>query len=315
MRIYLYAILLIASSLVARDIAPLFTLRASGLVSDFVVDGGKIFVATNRGSIDIFDLNSRKVVDSIVLEPTTTARGESIPTAIHSVDRVDDKTLFVSSGKGGYRIVWIYENFELKELMGIDRKIVAKKARFSDSGHILLATFGSDTMLVDTDEGYTLYHNHISQSAMGGMTLSEDKKSMVVADESGTVRILDVATSKIKRELSSQNLDNIYRVAYKNGTLITAGQDRRVGVYLASGDEYYIRSDFLVYAVGLSDDAKVGAYSSGVEHNIQLFDTQTKAKGDRLVGHKSVINKIEFAKQNIIISAGDEQTIFIWKLD
>ncbi len=312
---YFLSLFLLVSVLVSRDIAPLFTLRTSGLVSDFVVDEGRVYVATNSGSIDIFDLQTQKVVDRIVLEPIITARGETIPTAIHSVDRLNGKTLFVSSGSAGYRIVWVYENFELKKLVDIESKILAKKARFIDNEHILLGTFGSDVMLFDTNEGYRLYNSHISQSAMGGMVLSEDKQRMVMGDESGVVRIIDVATSDIIKKLPAQNLDNIYRIAYKNGTIITASQDRRVGVYPSQGQAYHLKSNFLVYAVGLSLDGKIGVYSSGTEHTLQLFDTQTRAKKERLIGHKAVVNKIEFLHSKIIISAGDEQRIFVWNLE
>ncbi len=312
---YFFSLVFLVSILMSREITPMFTLKASGLVSDFVVDKERIYVATNSGSIDIFDLKTKKIVDRIVLEPLTTSQGKSIPRAIYSVDRRNGKTLFVSSGNGGYRIVWVYENFELKKIIDIDSKIVAKKARFTDNGHILLGTFGSDIMLIDTKESYSLYHSHISQSAMGGMVLSEDKKQMLMGDESGVVRIIDVATSAIIQELPAQNLDNIYRIAYKNGTIITAGQDRKVGVYPYNKKAYHIKSNFLVYAVGLRSDGKIGVYSSGTEHNLQLFDTQTRAKKERLIGHKAVINKIEFLNPKILISAGDEQTIFIWNLE
>jgi len=307
-------LLIIVTLSISRDISPLFRLSTSGLVSDFVVDSGKIYIATNQGSIDIFDFSTQKIVDRILLEPTRTMRGELVPRAIYSVDRLQGKTLFVSSGSEGYRDLWLKDGLELKKLMARE-KIVAKKARFVDDDQIVLGTFGSDAILYDQSEGYTLYHEHLSQSALGGMILSDDKKTMVMADESGAVRIVDVATSEVKEIHSSQNLDNVYRVAYRDGTLLTAGQDRRVGVYPRVGEAYHIRSDFLVYAVGLSPSAKVGVYSSGVEHHLQLFDLSTKALGDRLIGHRSVVNKIEFLSEKILISAGEERDVYVWSLE
>jgi len=298
----------------AQDISPLYRLSTSGLVSDFVVDSGKIYIATNQGSIDIFDLHTQKIVDRVVLEPTRTVRGELVPTAIYSVDRMNGKTLFVSRGREGYRDVWVKEGLHLKKIIDSDKKVVTKKAYFVNEEHVLLGTFGSDAILYDQTEGYRLYHEHVSQSALGGMILSNDKKTMVMADESGMVRIIDVLSSKVLESYSSQNLDNIYRVAYQSGTLITAGQDRRVGVYPKVGEPYHIRSDFLVYAVGLSPSAKVGIFSSGMEHHLQLFNLSTKALGDRLIGHRSVVNKIEFLTEQIVISAGDERDLLIWRL-
>ena len=48
--------LLMVTIAYSRDTPPLYTLTASGLVSDFVVDEGKLYVATDEGSIDTFDL-------------------------------------------------------------------------------------------------------------------------------------------------------------------------------------------------------------------------------------------------------------------
>jgi len=58
--------LLMVTIAYSRDIPPLYTLTASGLVSDFVVDEGKLYVATDEGSIDIFDLRTQEIVDRIV---------------------------------------------------------------------------------------------------------------------------------------------------------------------------------------------------------------------------------------------------------
>jgi hypothetical protein len=57
-------ILLLLSLSNARDIPPLFRLHASGLVSDFVVDGDRLYAATDMGSVDIFDLRTRNCTPS-----------------------------------------------------------------------------------------------------------------------------------------------------------------------------------------------------------------------------------------------------------
>ena len=299
----------------AREIAPFFQLTASGLVNDFVVDEGILYAATDQGSIDIFDLRSRKIIDRIVLKPTLTAKGESVPTAILSVDRMRGKTLFVSSGTGNYRDIWIYEGFELKRVKGAEEKIFAKKARFAHDGRILLGTMGSDAILYDPDESHRLYKEHISESALGGMVLSEGRQTVVMADESGAVRLVDIDTGRVKKAFPPQNLDNVYSVAYRSGILLTGGEDRRIGVYPATGKPYHLRSDFLVYAVALSPDGEQGIYSSGTEQALQLFSLRTRAKGDRLVGHRGIVHKIVFLSDKMLISVGNEQEIYIWKLE
>jgi WD40 repeat protein len=314
MRALVLSLLLLSLQSVAKDISPLFTLEASGLVSDFVVEGTTLYAATDRGSIDIFDLIERKVIGSILLDPIPTAQGDTVPARIYSVDRHKGATLILSRGRGGYRDLWLHDGLEVKKVKA-DSKLFAKKARFTQTGDIFLGTFGSDIMLYDTREGFPVYRQHISESTLGGIALSDDKRKAILSDESGAVRVVDIASSRIEHLLDAEHVDNIYRVAYRKGIILTAGQDRRVGVYdLEHNRSYHINSDFLVYCVALSPDGKTGIYSSGVDHDLQLFDIATRAKGDRLVGHHATVNKILFLDDSLLISAGDERKIYIWKL-
>ena len=298
-----------------KDLTPVATIEASGLVSDFVEDNGYLYVATDAGAVDIIDLSTQKIVERILLEPLQTAMGDFVPARVHSVDRFQGKTLLVTSGISAYRNVWIHDGKELIKIIDEDKRIMPKRAFFTSEGKIVFGTFGSDVILYDKNEKYTLYNSHISESTMGGMVLSHDKKKMVISDESGTVRVLDVKNAKVEKTFSSQHVDNIYRVAYSKGTIITAGQDRRVGIYSENNRAYHIKSDFLVYCVGLSPSAATGVYSSGTNNDLQLFNTRNGNKTDRLIGHYATPNKIMFINEKALISAGDENTVFFWLLE
>ena len=313
-KILLIILLLIKVTLIAKDITPVTTIKTSGIVSDFVEDKGYLYVATDVGIVDIIDLITQKIVRQIKFKPILGTNGELIHVHIYAIDRFKNKTLFVTSGKNAYRNVWISNGNVLKKIIDESKHIMPKKAFFTTEGNIIFGTFGSDTILYNQDEDSKLYDIHISQSTMGGMVLSKDKKHMVISDESGTVRVIDINSSKIEKTLSKEHVDNIYNVAYSKNTIITAGEDRRVGVYFPDGSSYHLNSNFLVYAVGLSPNAKIGVYSSGFNHNLQLFDIATKRKGDRLVGHYAIPNKILFINETSIISAGDEDKIFFWNL-
>lgn len=308
-------LLLLSSPHYAKDITPIATLKVSGLVSDFVKDGDYLYVATDEGIVEVIDLFTQKVVEQIRLEPLQTAMGSIIPARIHSIDRYKGKTLLVSSGVSAYRNVWIHDGTHLEKIIDEKKHLMPKRAFFTAEGKVILGTFGSDVTLYDTEENYKLYNTHISESTMGGMVLSHDKKKMLLSDESGTVRLMDVYSSKIENTFSSQHVDNVYSVAYAKNTLITAGQDRRVGIYRQNKEAYHIKSDFLVYCVGLSPSARTGIYSAGADNHLQLFNTQDGSKTDRLIGHYATPNKIMFISENTLISSGDEENIFFWTLE
>ncbi|RRS32640.1 MAG: nitrate reductase [Epsilonproteobacteria bacterium (ex Lamellibrachia satsuma)] len=308
-------ILLLFLTVNAKDLTPIATIKTSGLVTDFVEDHGYLYVATDAGIVDIIDLTTQKIVKKIIFEPLRTAMGDFVPARVHSIDRYHGKTLLVTSGSNAYRNVWIHDGKHLKKIIDEKQHMMPKCVLFTDKGKIVFGTFGSDVVLYDYKENYTLYDSHISESTMGGMALSQDKKKMVISDESGTVRLIDVNSSKVEKVFSSEHIDNIYRVAYSNGVIITAGQDRRVGVYSENGKAYHIKSDFLVYSVGISPSGETGIYSSGIDHDLQLFHTKDGSKTDRLIGHYATPNKIMFINENALISAGDENRVFFWMIE
>ncbi|MEA3227694.1 MAG: nitrate reductase [Campylobacterota bacterium] len=222
----------------------------------------KIYIANDAGTVDIFDLKSQKIVQQIVLNPITTKLQKLVPQNIISVDYQDGQVLLVSIGKSAYRNVWIYKNHQLRKIIDESKKLTIKEVRFTDDEKILLGTFASEMVVYDIGEQYSLYNKHISQSTLGDIVLSEDRDSVFISDESGEIQLRDVATSKLIKTFSSQNVDNVYHIAYAKGVLVTAGQDRGVAVYQEGVKDYHIKSDFLVYCVGISPSSKVGVYSS-----------------------------------------------------
>lgn len=296
----------------AKDIKPTYILKATGFVSDFIVHQDKLYAATDEGIIDVFDLNTKKIIHQISLPPSITPTGEKVRYKIYSVDYFNGKLLFVTSGKEGYREVWIYENYELRRIIDEKRKLLIKEARFVDDTKILFGTFGSEMVLFDSEEGYSVYHQQQTQSALGDITLSKDRTQVVMGDESGEVRVLDVKTSNVLHIYNTENLDNVFHVAIANKTVITAGQDRRVGVYREGEKPYHLKSDFLVFCVGISPSGKTGVYSSGLADDLQLFNTYTKQKGDRLVGHSNVLIQIKFMNETMLFSSASDDKILFW---
>jgi len=307
-------LLFLGPTLSAQDLKPTIRLPTSGFVNDFVINESFLYVATTEGVIDIFDLYKKRRVGEILFPHVTSGRGERVVPKLLSIDYLNKKLLIVSSAENGRKNIWMYEKNHLIRVAEKSSDALVKEARFLDDEHFLFGTIASEIILYQNSENYEQYHQQITQSRLSGLALSEDRSHVIMADESGEVRLIDVKSGKESAFIGAQNLDNVYKVVYKNGTVLTGGQDRRVGVYVAGQKPYYIQSNFLVYCVGLCDDAGMGAYSSGFDHDIQLFDTKSKKKMYRLVGHKSVINKIYFFTETIIVSAGDENEVLIWQL-
>ncbi|MBC8238414.1 MAG: nitrate reductase [Helicobacteraceae bacterium] len=315
MKIAIILILIFSLQAYAKEIHPTFKLKSMGFVNDFTVNENIIYIANDEGTVDIFDLNTGELIHQIVLDPVVTELGDLQSPNILSVDHLNEKLLILSIGAGPYRNVWIYENFTLKKIIAEDKKLILKEARFVDDEKIILGTFSSEIILYDIGENYNLYKRHVTQSTLGDIALSKDKTKVVMADESGEVRLLDVKTSQTLGVFDTQNVDNIYHVAYAKGVIITAGQDRRVAVYQEGVKDYHIKSDFIVYCVGISPSGKIGVYSSGEESDLQLFDTKTEKKMDKLVGHKGTVNQIKFINEKELFTNERNSYVYYWRLD
>lgn len=298
----------------AREIKPAFVMQTSGLVRDFVIDGDKLYAATEEGRVDIFSLRERKLINQIFIKPTIAEDGLEVVSKVISVDRYHGQTLMVSTSSDGYRHVWLHDGEKLHAIITPQHKQVIRKARFIDDAHFVFGSVGYELSRYTLNDNYTIYKNHIEESAFSDMALSADKKRMVSASESGQVTLSDVKSGKILKTYAL-NLDNIYKLAYQNGTIITAGQDRRVAVYPQNGRAYTIQSAFLVYAVGLSPSAKIGVYSANENSDLQLFDVATGRKTDILVGHRAIPSTIRFFSEKGLFSAGYENKIFYWHLE
>ena len=313
LRLFFLSFLLVCIAF-SKDIAPTFRLKSAGVVSDFIVVGERVYVASDAGVVEIFSLKTQKLLEFIALEPLTSAFGELLPAKILSIDYRDGKLLIVSIGNNAYRNVWLYEKHTLKKIVDESQKLTIKKALFVNDTQILLATFASEIILHDTKEQYNLYKKQISQSTLGDIALSEDAKSLAFADESGEVRLLDINSSKELQNFKPMNLDNVYHIAYAHGVIVTAGQDRRVAIYRDGEKESFIKSDFLVYCVGISPSGKTAIYSSNEAGDLQLFKTATKEKLDTLTGHKALINQIKFINENELLSSERSNYIYYWKI-
>ena len=102
----------------------------------------------------------------------------------------------------------------------------------------------------------------------------------------------------------------------KNDLIITAGQDRRVGIYnFDEKKSYYKEASFLIYSVGLSPSGKLGGFASDEENNVTIFNTNTKENLYKLTQNKSTLTNILFFNENEIFVTSDDKKINYYKLN
>ena len=313
---YIILFLLFFLQLNAKDLKPTFVYEGSGAVTDLVYQNDKLYSATTEGAVDIYDTKEKKLTKTIHIPKIKDFTGDEIESRIYSVDIIDNKIMIASEGKMGYRRVHIYKDNNLTKIIDTSKSYTISKAKFIDKNHLLISLLSNELILFDIKAKKALYREQISASKFSNFALNEKKDEVVIADESGDLKIVSVKNGKVLKVLKGQNVDNVFQVDYKNGMIITAGQDRRCAIYSKDGKTaYYKDGSFLIYSAGLSPSGKIGAFASDENNNVTVFNTLTKSNLYKLGSHKATLSSILFINESELFTASDDTHINYWNLN
>ncbi len=305
------------SSLLFADISPRLMIQASGNVQNIVIHGQNIVAGTSVGTLEVYKISDASLVKKITFEPIKDFTGETIAPKIFSVDALEgaDTYLSVVQASSGARKLVLIEKGIMRELISEKENLFINKAKFIDSNRILIALMSNELILVDTKSAQKRYQVQINPSHFSDFALNESKSLVASSCESGEITGSDVSTGKMLYVLSGGNVDNVYKVDFKNQKILCAGQDRR-GIIYDTQSKSYERFDgsFLIYAGALSPSANLGAFAFNEQNDIVIFDVISKAKKHTLKGQKSTLNTIVFVNEKELVSGSDDQFILIWRL-
>ncbi len=301
----------------AQTVTPIHQIVVNGFAKDMVVTSeNTLLIATDNGHVEEYNTSNYAKVKEISIPKVKDFMGDMMPARILSADRTGDTYLLLSdSGKGGYSNLFVERQGKLTQILSPDNKEAIIKARFIDPTHILLGYLGDEAALLNIDSKKERYHVQLGESKFSDFALNEKKTEAVFACESGILSVIDVQTGKVLKQLKGQNLDNVYRVDFKNGMVSAAGKDRRGALYdVKTGEGSYIEGNFFIYATALSPSARKVAFAMDENNDISIYNTLTKSKLAVLKGQKSTLNVIIFKDENRLYSASDDNTVMVWNL-
>jgi len=296
---------------------PEYSLLAKGAVYSIVIENDILYAATDAGSIDVFNWKTKMLKKNISFPMIKDFMGDEMAPKIYSIDKWPnkDRIIAVTQGKHGFRNIFMVDNGIRTQIFDAEKdKMMIKKALFFAEDKILLATLGNEIMLYDLQKKTFVYIKQLSTSVFSDFTINPEKTLLATADESGIIHIMDALSGELVEELRGQSVDNIYQLAFANNVVVGAGQDRRAVVYKRTTHQaYFVESSFLIYSVGISDDGKYAAFSSGEKNNIQVFNTSTKKTKVILEGQRSTLTQIKFVNQEYMITTSEDKNIMVWK--
>lgn len=297
-------------------ITPEQQIKVNGMSKDLVLRDNELIIGTTNGVMQVYDYESKIFKKTVSFPQIQDFMGDIIEPRVFSVDKIEGRYVILSdSGKGGYANLWIHENNITTQVLDASAKKAVVKARFINKDQILLGYLSNEAALFDLKNNEEIYRVQLSESKFSDFALNEDKTQAVFGCESGVLNIIDTKTGKIVKVLEGMNVDNVYRVDFKQGIVSGAGQDRRGSLYdIVMGTATYIEGDFLIYATGLSPSAKKVAFVMDERNNISIYIRSSKTKVAELQGQKSTLNNIIFKDENTLFSSSDDNTVMMWKL-
>ena len=284
-------------------------------ILDMILKNNTLYVSTASGVVELFDITTKKQRRLLKLKPLINFFDEEYDAKIYSIDvNKNGDLLLLAEASGGKRRILIYKDGKLEKISSENCRKPYKEARFVGVNKILLVTLSNEVSLYDVKKKETIYSHPLSTYSFSDFALNKDLAA--ITGESGDVYIFDYEKNKVINTLSGANKDNIYSIDYRQNTILTAGQDRVVGLYNVQTKKYKkVKTDFLVYACALSNDAGRSAYLSNEDSQIKVIDNESLELLAELNGHKSTVNRIIFVTNTHILSSSDDGEILEWVLD
>ncbi|WP_457624016.1 WD40 repeat domain-containing protein [Persephonella sp.] len=294
-------------------------IQVDGAVSDLRFKSGKIFVATERGNVEIIDFKTFKKINIIKYPKFEDFMGELQLPKVFSVDISPDDSKIIAAiqaSRGG-REVYLYEDGKLEKIIDRKKHLPIVRARFVNNNQVIFGLSGDELVLYDLPENRIIYRKPVGMSFFSDMEINDSKTEVAVVDESGDTRIADVKTGKIIKVIEELNKDKAFDVDFRNHRVMSGGRDKKAVYYNLKNDTYQIfdADDFMVFSVALSPSGKTGAYLYNDKFDVKVVDTEEGFVLTTLSGHKATPSNIRFVDENQLIIGCDDGKIYIWRIE
>lgn len=312
-KLFFLMILIAINSFAIKNLSPNKVYKATGDVQSLVIYKEKLYAGTSNGTVEIFDINDTSKINTIKIDDISDFMGEKVASKIYSIDVLNDEILITSQGEQGYRNIYLHSKNSLKKLIDIKSNYLIQKAKFIDDNHFVFALLSNQIGLYDISKNSLIYLTQISHSSFSDFALSEDKKTLVTTDESGVVKLFDVKKGQVTKEFLAINLDRVYQLDYKNGFVLTAGQDRKAVVF--NKDDYKsLNFDFLLYSCALSNDGSLGAIAYNEKNDVLIFHSKDLKYLFNLTNQKGTLTQILFKNKDEVFISSESSYINYFNL-
>ncbi|GAB4006140.1 hypothetical protein GCM10028808_07490 [Spirosoma migulaei] len=178
--------------------------------------------------------------------------------------------------------------------------------------------------IVDADKLVIKKHLKASDQSARCIAVNPVERELAVGYSDNAVRIFDLMTYTLKRIIPAHT-NSVFTLTYSPDFryLLTAGRDAHLKVWDVEKN-YALHNDIVAHMFAInhltfSPDGRLLATAS-MDKSIKIWDTETYrllkvVDRARHAGHGTSINKLLWTDTQQLLSASDDRTISVWKLN
>lgn len=273
-----------------------------------------LYLGTDGGELDIYDIKADKFLEPIKFRTVKTHFSDAEPTKIFSIDRLGDMLLVLTEMDYNERYLYVFKKegalwSEISNMRLANKS--AKKAFFIDEKTAVVSDFGNEIYFIDLESKKAVFKHKFSIALYVDFEINKTRDKIAIGAESGVIYIYNLKTRQTEQTLNFFK-DNMYDIDYKNDVVAVGSIDKQAGVY--DGRMNYFKSDFIVYAVGLSEDAKTFSFMNGEQSDILVYDVSSKEKLATVKTGQQILNEIYLSNEGRLISVAYEKEVKFWSV-
>lgn len=265
-------------------------------------------ISLDNGEIEILDENFTQKMN-YKFPKIKTYFGDLIESRIFSTDLLDDEILVLLSSDFGAQKLEILgkKDFDLKSEN-------FKNAFFINKNLAILADLSGEIYFFDLQNGKISDPIKISSSSLSSVEISPNRKILVLASEGGKVYVFDIISKTILSQ-KSLHKDRIHDLAISSNLKIATGANDKSASFFDFKNDIVknFESEFLVYAVSISENGKTLAYQSSENGDITLINTQNFEISNIIKTNDGNLGSI-ILNNNFIVTSNFDKKIKIWSI-
>ena len=265
-------------------------------------------ISLDNGEIEILDENFTQKMN-YKFPKIKTYFGDLIESRIFSADLLDDEILVLLSSDFGAQKLEILgkKDFDLKSEN-------FKNAFFINKNLAILADLSGEIYFFDLQNGKISDPIKISSSSLSSVEISPNRKILVLASEGGKVYVFDIVSKKILSQ-KSLHKDRIHDLAISSNLKIATGANDKSASFFDFKNDIIknFESEFLVYAVSISENGKTLAYQSSENGDITLINTQNFEISNIIKTNDGNLGSI-ILNNNFIVTSNFDKKIKVWSI-